>query len=84
MFTAEIDILPDAVADKLQQFFKLNEQWLMVKRSQHETPRQGVQTPQNVALQLIATTEGAILLAKAFKSQNYFHDDVDLSAFSSL
>jgi hypothetical protein len=84
LFTAEIDILPDAVADKLQQFFKLNEQWLMVQLSQHDTPRQGEQTPQNVALQLIATTEGAILLAKAFKSQNYFHDAVDLSAFSSL
>jgi TetR/AcrR family transcriptional repressor of nem operon len=84
LFTAEIDILPDAVTDKLQQFFKLNEQWLIVQLIQHDTPLQGEQTPQKVALQLIATMEGAILLAKDFKSQNYFHDAVDLSAFSSL
>ena len=84
LFTADIDILPDAVTDKLQQFFKLNEQWLIVQLTQHDTPMHSEQTPQKVALQLIATMEGAILLAKAFKSQNYFHDAVDLSAFSSL
>lgn len=84
LFTAEIDILPDTVTDKLQHFFKMNEQWLIAQLTEHKAPMRGEQTPQKVALQLIANMEGAILLAKAFNSPNYFDHAVDLTAFSSL
>ena len=84
LFTAEIDILPDTVTDKLQEFFKINEQWLVTQLLEHKAPMRGDQTPQKVALQLIANMEGAILLAKGFNSQNYFNHAVDLSVFSAL
>jgi TetR/AcrR family transcriptional repressor of nem operon len=84
LFTAEIDILPDTVSDRLQDFFKINEGWLVEQLTQHNAPMHSSQTSQKVALQIIANMEGAILLAKAFKSQNYFNDAIDLSAYSSL
>jgi TetR/AcrR family transcriptional repressor of nem operon len=84
LFTAEIDILPDTVTDQLREFFKINQHWLIAQLTWHNAPMHGEQTPQKVALKIIANMEGAILLAKAFKSQNYFNDAIDLSVYSSL
>lgn len=84
LFTAEIDILPNTVTDELRDFFEVNEKWLIEQLLEHKAPMQAGQTPQKIALQLVANLEGAILLAKAYNSEEYFTHAVDLSAFSSL
>ncbi len=84
LFTAEIDILPDTVSRELKVFFQSHEKWLTAQLIEHKAAIPEGQTPQKMALQIIANMEGAMLLTKAFDSQTCFNDAIDLSAFASL
>ncbi len=84
LFTAEIDILPDTVSSELKAFFQSHQKWLTEQLIEHNAPIPEGQTPQKMALQIIANMEGAMLLTKAFNSQSCFNDAIDLSAFASI
>ena len=76
LFAAEIDALPDEVKIATRAFFEAQLDWLNRLFTQHH-----IDTPNIKAIQLLATMEGAMLLAKAFESEHYFKKAINLSAY---
>ena len=76
MFAAEIDVLPDNVKISTRLFFEAQIQWLSILLTNH-----GIDDAESEAMKLLANMEGAMLLARAFDSEEYFTRAVDLSAY---
>lgn len=76
LFAAEMNVLPDDVKKETRLFFETNLQWLETLLNSHE-----IDNPKNEALKLLAKMEGAMLMAKAFESEDYFQEAIDLSQY---
>ena len=76
MFAAEIDVLPDDVKSNTRLFFESQIQWLT-----HLFTHHGIVDAESEAIKLLANMEGAMLLARAFDSEDYFTRAIDLSAY---
>jgi len=78
LFAAEADILPENVKAETKRFFEENINRLEAMLIEHHHSSAKTQ-----ALQLLASLEGAMLIAKAFDSERYFKEAIDLSAYQS-
>lgn len=79
LFAAEMDVLPEDVKAETQAFFKANLSWLENVMAEY-----AIETPASKAMQLLASIEGAMLLAKAFESEEHFKKAIDLSTYQVL
>jgi TetR/AcrR family transcriptional repressor of nem operon len=74
MLAAELETLPQSMRDALRKFFDLNEQWLAnvlaAGRKSGELNFDG--PPERTASALVATLEGAMLLARSYDKVDRF------------
>lgn len=77
LFAAEMDVLPTEVQQETRGFFEANLNWLEKQLTAHQ-----VAEPKTQAMQLLAKMEGAMLLGKAFESEDYFRQAIDLSSYA--
>lgn len=76
LFAAEMNVLPEDVKAETRLFFEANLKWLQNLLAEYD-----VATPKVQAMRLLASMEGAMLLAKAFESEERFKQAIDLSAY---
>lgn len=78
LFAAEMDVLPEEVKRETREFFEANLQWLETLLTQYQI------TPSKPkAMRILASLEGAMLLGKAFESEEHFRQAIDLSSLVS-
>ncbi|MEL6495798.1 MAG: TetR/AcrR family transcriptional regulator [Cyanobacteria bacterium J06623_7] len=72
MLASEIDSLSDEVKQAIQKFFLANEEWLsrLITRGQKDSSLQGNGSPDLLAAQILATLEGAMLIARSAEPNN--------------
>ncbi len=76
LFAAEMDVLPEDVQTATRLFFEAQIAWLSALLDSN-----GFASPETEAIKLLANMEGAMLIAKAFDSEDYFKRAVDLAAY---
>ncbi|MGH1485764.1 MAG: TetR/AcrR family transcriptional regulator [Cellvibrionaceae bacterium] len=76
LFAAEMDVLPSDVKTETRQFFETNLSWLEQLFADNQ-----IDSPKTEAMKLLANMEGAMLLAKAFESEEHFKQSIDLSIY---
>ncbi|MGH1441270.1 MAG: TetR/AcrR family transcriptional regulator [Cellvibrionaceae bacterium] len=77
LFAAEMDVLPDEVKKETRLFFEANLTWIESILKTH-----GIGNTKTKAMNLLANMEGAMLLGKAFESEEYFRQAIDLESFT--
>ena len=73
---AEDCVLPSAIQQELAAFFTFSEAWLTrtLNEGRQQCELQFVDSPADVAQMFLATIEGAMLMARATRSPQRFHD----------
>lgn len=76
LFAAEMDVLPEDVQTATRLFFEAQITWLSTLLSTN-----GIASADTEAVKLLANMEGAMLIAKAFDSEDYFKRAIDLTVY---
>lgn len=78
LFAAEMDVLPDDVKAETRRFFEANLEWIEQVLDTH-----GIGNTKAKAMNLLASMEGAMLLGKAFDSEECFRQAINLDDFKA-
>jgi len=77
LFAAEMDVLPEEVKAETRFFFEANLNWLKDLFTSYNIADSNAK-----AMNLLANMEGAMLLGKAFESEDYFRQAINLESFA--
>lgn len=79
IFAAEIAHLPPPVKNETRLFFEQNLSWLRSLFQQYQ-----IDAPASLAIQLLASLEGGMLMALTFESDHYFEKAADFIDYGLL